>query len=141
MKIIFLALLLICPLFFGCGGGKMIITANDLKYPVSASNSVFDNENSIISKNIDLSENPDTSSYFEFSVSKSTIAWTLIPLSKDPDISEKLNSIIEEKNGDAIINLQVYTTQNPLICLGSIIPIIPTPISATIKGYVIKFKK
>ncbi|MBM2815709.1 MAG: hypothetical protein HW421_2471 [Ignavibacteria bacterium] len=143
----------------GCGGGKMMITANNLKYPVSASNSIFNDkmetlnyieifptksifyEDMVDIKNENSKLESDMKTCrFSFSVTKWKIGWTLFSISDDPDISEQLNNIIEKHNGVGIINLRLLTNQNFLNSLGSFIPVIPTPISATIFGLVVRIK-
>lgn len=124
--------ILMTALFIGCGGGRMMVTANRLEHPVSTTSGVYDDKLELIN------EGSYTTESFSFTIRRWHILWTALPLSGNPDISDTLNGIIREKKGDGIVNLTVKTdAMNPLNWMGSILPIIPTMVAATIEGDVI----
>lgn len=138
INIIFILLIMLCS----CVGGRMFISANSVKYPVSVSEGVYD-------KNYNLLDNSDYTiiDHFEFKLSSVYIFWTLIPLTKNrKDISALLDNVIEDKGGDAIVNLSIQT--GPIISgegflnlFAQIIPIIPSVVVAKVEGDVIKLNK
>jgi hypothetical protein len=133
------ALMLLPLLVIGCAGGRLTMTANNLQHPVSTTEGLYDPNYKLLGE-----EDYEKVGNFDFSVSKWSLFWTLIPLSGDPDISDDLNKIIKEKGGDAIINLQVNVSgvagSIPNF-LASVVPIIPGVVTASITGDVIKVKK
>lgn len=123
----------------GCAGGHLTMTANNLEHPVSTTEGLYDPNYKLLGE-----EDYDKVGNFNFSVSKWTLFWTLIPLSGDPDISNDLNKIIKEKGGDAIINLQVNVSAGAGSIpnfFASVIPIIPGVVTASITGDVVKVKE
>jgi len=127
--------------FPGCSGAKMTMTATKLDYPVSTTQGIYDPNYKLLSE-----EDYESLGKFEFGISKWSMFWTLIPLTKDPDVSDKLNSIIKEKGGDAVVNLQIYTgtMQNGAVFVNffsSVVPLLPGVAFATVSGDVVKVKK
>lgn len=128
-------------LLSGCGGGDMFIRADRLDHPVSTTQGIFDRSYNLLSE-----ENFSVIDTVDFKVSKWYILWTAIPLGKDPDISEQLNTAIKRKKGDGIINLTVsiiddWSPISLMTWLASGVPILPSRIQARITGDVIKKRK
>lgn len=130
---------LLSLLLFGCAGGSLTMTANNLEHPVSTTQGLYDPNYKLLGE-----EDYEKVGNFEFSVSRWALFWTLIPLSGNPDISADLNKIIKEKGGDAVINLQINVSgvagSIPNF-FASIVPIIPGVVTATVTGDVVKVKK
>jgi hypothetical protein len=85
----------------GCSvGTRVSIESNRLEYPVSQSSSVYISDGEILKAN-DYELIADFSYRFK--------KWGISSLGIDSgiDISDQLNSIIEEKGGDAIVNLDI----------------------------------
>lgn len=143
MKTLALSVVTIFMIFLvvGCAGGRMMVTAPNVEKVVSTTEGIYDKNYNILN-NIDY----EVVNAFTFNVSKWSIFWTLIPISSDVDISEQLNKELQDNNGDAIVNLEVEANTSlnggPFINLfASIVPIIPSVVSAQVRGEVIKVKK
>ena len=126
--------------FWGCVGGSKTVKADNLEYPASFSESIYDQDmNTITNKNYVVVHS------FEYSVTKWSTLWGLISLSGAMDISSDLNNIIKENNGDAIVNLKIgshlplYNACNLITIAGPII--IPSSISVTVSGDVVQLNK
>ncbi|MDP2207863.1 MAG: hypothetical protein Q8K98_03680 [Bacteroidota bacterium] len=128
-------------LLLNCSGGRMTISANNLEYPVSTTQGLYDPNYKLLGD-----ENYQVVGSVNFNVSKWTLFWTIIPLSSNPDISEKLNAAIKEKNGDAVVNLKVNTSSMLggaafVNFFSSPIPVLPGLVVANVSGEIIKVKK
>jgi hypothetical protein len=136
----YITLILLCSFccLFGCGGGKFLITAQDVDKPVSASRAILDPEGNILT----CPEHLEAIHHFNFSKSLNTMFWTNLAFNpKVQDISEPLNAELNQHNGDAVCNLMIrvsdrYCFQN----IFGIIPIVPTGAQANIEGDVVILK-
>lgn len=91
----------------GCSvGSKIIVSAREVQYPVSYTNSFYDHQNRLI-------EAGDYSNVHElnFRFTKWGVH-SLIEIQNSEDISNRLNAIIEQYDGDAIVNLSI-SVNNP----------------------------
>jgi hypothetical protein len=131
---------IVVNVFISCSGGRISISAPNVNKVVSITESVYDKNFNIIN-----AADYEVIKEFNFTVSKWYLFWTIIPLSSDVDISEKLNKIIEENDGDGIVNLQVSTAAEGFGDLfnfpSMLIPILPSFVMAEISGEVIKVRK
>ena len=101
MKIQPIILIVICFNFLGCSvGAKVNIEAQDLQYPVSQSPSLYAPSGDFLDE-----VNYESISNFRFNFKKWGIS--SINVNSNVDISQQLNQIIAEKDGDAIVNLEI----------------------------------
>jgi hypothetical protein len=130
---------------FGCSSNRGLVRFNTLKYPTSMSAFLFDQDETVIMKGKGLE------SLYSFKHAKTfwNLAYGLIPLNQaEEGISNYLNSIVEEYNGDGIINLTLTIEQGAsnkiysfLMYLPSLIPIFPSSVRITVTGEVVKLNK
>lgn len=115
--------------------------ADKLDCAVSTTQGLYDSNYKLLSE-----EDYQKVGNFQFDVSRWTIFWSIIPLSSNPDISERINRIVKEKGGDAVINLQVTVSgasggASLINFFSSAIPVLPGVVVATVSGDVVKVKK
>lgn len=128
-----IVLVLTAVLLTGCTGGSRTVTATHVEYPVSFSEAVY-------SKDLKMLNQKDYAivKQFDFSMTKWSIFFAVIPLSGDPDISDQLNDLCKENNADGIVNLTIgsyvpiYNTCNLITFVGPII--IPSSMGIEVKG-------
>lgn len=126
----------------GCSmGGRMNLKASNLKYPASTTSSIYDS-------NLKLLDEGDYEVVKPFSITKTkwTMFDTLIGLTSDPDISEELNSLIKENNGDAIVNLgfRANPPGSPISSLAMVPPlslVFPSYFDVNIDGNIVRLDK
>ena len=124
-----------------CSGGRMFIAAKTLEHPVSTTEGIYDQKLKLLSK-----DNYTVIDHFEFNLSAVSFFWTWIPISNHKDISDKLDNILKDKGGDAIVNLSIKTGtmmsgEAFLNFFSSVIPVLPGVVVAKVEGDVIKVKK
>lgn len=140
--ILFLTILVI---FSSCFRSKGVITFNDLKHPVSTSAFLLDHNYALVMKGKDL----DVLHVFEFKETSWSIFYGLIPLSQNGDMSIKLNEIIDQHNGDGIVNLQISIEEGAVnkmysflfMYLPGIIPVLPSSAGILLSGEVVKLSE
>ena len=94
-------LLILFVTLSGCSvGAKINIEAQNLDYPVSQSTSIYTPTGEFI-----YPDNYELISDFSYNFKKWGIS--SINIQSTEDISDQLNEIIEEKGGDAIVNLEI----------------------------------
>lgn len=126
--------------FWGCVGGSKTVKAENLEYPASLTESIYDKDMNIINNKDYVVVHS-----FEFSTTKWATLWGLISLSGSLDISKDLNDIIKDNNGDAIVNLKIgshlplYNACNLITIVGPII--IPSSINISVSGDVVQLNK
>lgn len=97
--------------FSGCTVGvKVLVDAPDVQYPVSQTSNFYSGDQLI------LSDGYEEIDQFEFTFSRLGTSG-IIDLGARVDLSDQLNKIIEEHNGDAITNLTV-SVHNPPVANG-----------------------
>ena len=102
-------LLFFCLPFAGCYvGARFDLEAPNLEYPASMSQSVHNEELQVLAPGDYEEVNRFTLSFTGWSIG--------FPLSPNPkkDISDRLNEIVKEKGGDAIVGLAFTVGNNPL---------------------------
>jgi hypothetical protein len=108
---IFICLIAACIIFLisGCTvAAKVNIHASDLDYPVSYSDSFYDDQL--------LTRYPDTYrtvNNFSFDFTKFSFTFPINSESNE-DISQKLNEIIKQNEGDGIVGLKITVSDSPL---------------------------
>ena len=124
----------------GCTGGKMVIKADKVNFPVSMTTGVYDKDFKLLSMN-----NYTIVHSFTFTKHRWSICNTWIPLSANPNISEDLNNLVTKNGGDAIVNLKFATTENIFqVCSNGLIIsgfIMPGTVDVEISGDVVKLDK
>ncbi|MBO6536780.1 MAG: hypothetical protein JJ966_11180 [Balneolaceae bacterium] len=114
---------------FGCSvGTKLSIEANSLKYPISQSPSVFLRDGELANEN-------EYEYVTDFSYDFKKWGNSTLNIQSDVDISNQLNEIIEENNGDAIVNLEVSmrnTSANSIMLFVKSIALMGSMISAAV---------
>ena len=123
----------------GCAGGVMTITANDVHYPVSLTQGLYDVNGRLLGD-----EDYRVVGTISLPVRKSTWLWTIVNLSEDPDISSALDSLTSASRGQAIVNLSV--TQQPstlsmfswLLFGGGLL--LPSTVEAVVTGEIVQIK-
>ncbi|MCK4560683.1 MAG: hypothetical protein KAV45_12935 [Calditrichia bacterium] len=110
-ELFFILLIIVCAVFFisGCYVvAKVNIHASDLEYPVSYTDSFYDDQFK--------TTYPGTYTIIEeFSIEFTK--WSLsfpINTESDEDISKKLNEIIKKNNGDGIVELKITVSDSPI---------------------------
>ena len=94
-------------IFSGCSvGAKITVSASEVNYPVSHTASFYAQGDNLITDN-----SYETLKKFDFTFTKWGVS-SLIEIKNSEDISRRLNKIIENNNGDAIVNLRV-SVNNP----------------------------
>lgn len=148
----------ITAIISSCAGGRIAIQAPNLEYPVSTTSNLYDKDFNILDNanyqvlnsksttneeynylKVEFDENGE----FIYRETRWSILWTIIGFSSyNKDVSAPLNKIIEKYNADAIINFKIAPTSSGLLnFFGTYIPIIPTYITAEMKGKLVKLKK
>ena len=109
-RIVLFALLLFGIGSAGCTvGAKVGIHASTVEYPVSQSSSFYSPEGELI-----ISDNYELLEPFSFNFKKWGVS-SVFEIKTSADISQRLNHIIEEQGGDAIVDLTISvrnTTSN-----------------------------
>lgn len=132
---------LVLPFFLvACSGGRMTLGASNLEHPVSTSQGLYDPKFTLLGQ-----DDYEVVGKVDFTVSKWTLFWSLVPLSSDPDLSQTLDSEIKAKGGDAIVNLTVTTGTTLgggviVNFFSSIVPVLPGIVAANITGDIVKAK-
>jgi hypothetical protein len=134
ISLIMLVLYSTCAL--GCGGAKFSIVANEIERPVSASKSIFDKDGMLLKFPSDL----ELVHHFKFAERHMTIFWTSVDLkSPEHNISEKLTALLDQHDGDAIVNLKVSNNDwNWCINYWGIIPILPSVVTTYVEGDIVR---
>lgn len=95
----------------GCTVGvKVLVDAPDVEYPVSQTSNFYAGERLVLNDEYEILDN------FEFTFSRLGTSG-IINLVSRVDLSNELNRIIKEQNGDAITNLSV-SVHNPPVANG-----------------------
>lgn len=97
-------------LFFlqGCSvGAKVHINASNVEYPVSQTNSFYTPNNQLI-----ITDEYEILEEFSFTFTKWGVS-SLINIQSEEDISNQLNRLIKEHNGDAIVDLTIAVYNPP----------------------------
>jgi outer membrane murein-binding lipoprotein Lpp len=91
----------------GCSvGAKIAVSASDVQYPVSQTNSFYSQHNHLITE-----DQYEALKEFGFTFTKWGVS-SMVELKNSEDISNRLNKIIEKHDGDAIVNLRI-SVNNP----------------------------
>ncbi|MCP9291960.1 hypothetical protein [Gracilimonas sediminicola] len=91
----------------GCSvGAKIAVSATDVQYPVSQTNSFYTQQNQLTTE-----DQYEALKDFSFTFTKWGIS-SMIEIKNSEDISNRLNKIIEKHDGDAIVNLRI-SVNNP----------------------------
>lgn len=89
-----------------CVGASATIKADRLRYPVSLSTGIYDDRLRLLAPG-----DYQVVDEFSFTIRKWGIFWSVLTFGENEDISRRLNQIVREKEGDAIIDL-TFTTIN-----------------------------
>lgn len=96
-------------LFISCSvGTKVQIKADQMEYPVSQSNSFYSADDQLT-----LTDNYEILDDFSITFTKWGVS-SIINIHSHEDISDRLNKIIEEQNGDAIIDMTISVYNPPV---------------------------
>ena len=118
----------------GCAGGRGSIRFENLDYPVSLSQALFDSNGNVV-----IPDESQRVGRFESEWNHWTILWTLVPLSsKERYITPELWTAIDKAGGNAVVNLKVYVSEHPLWVLTSLLPIIPTQAGVRVEADIVK---
>ncbi len=109
-KILFLLLSLAGYLLInGCSvGAKVKLNAANIEYPVSQTNSFYTANNRLI-----LPGQYEVEEEFSFTFTKWGVS-SPIEIKSEEDISNRLNAIIQQHNGDAIVDLTISVHNPPV---------------------------
>lgn len=109
LNIFILTLSLSVLLFLsGCSvGATVAVNAKKVQYPVSFTDSFYSSDNQLI-----LNGEYDALKDFSFTFTKWGVS-SLIEIKNSEDISNRLNEIIENENGNAITNLKISINNPP----------------------------
>lgn len=132
---IFCLLFAITTLQISCTGARINLKADNLKYPVSMSEGMYDERLKLVSDNYGY----EIVDEFSFSVSRVTTFWSLlsfgfISLGSDEDISAEINKLVKEKGGDGVVDLQV--SKNGLFTFTNILTGAASGLAFTLGGLV-----
>lgn len=110
INIVLLTLLLPFILFLsGCSvGASVAVNAKKVEYPVSFTDSFYSSDNQLI-----LNGEYESLKDFSFTFTKWGVS-SWIEIRNSEDISNRLNKIIENENGDAITNLKISIKNPPV---------------------------
>ena len=134
-------LLLGAIMMCGCASSRIIFTAKKANFPVSMSESFYDNDYNLLRKG-------DYEIVHRFSLKYSKFTINSIFPAKRVDLSEKFSDLVKKYNGDAIVNLTTETRpskwNNSFDWLGSYVGlftlglIYPTNVVVNVNGEVVK---
>ena len=109
IKLLFLNILMSMILFTACSVGALVnIKARKIEHPVSHTNNFYDPAGRLIG-----SDEYSIQKEFSITFTKWGIS-SLIDIEREEDISDDLNDIITENDGDAIVDLTVSVANSPI---------------------------
>lgn len=137
----FIILVLIVTLAAGCSRTKGIVQFQNLKYPVSTSPFLLDQNYDIVMKGREL----EVIHTFEFKKTFWSVFYGRISLTGEEKISLTINEIVDQCNGDGVINLKL-TLQEGLVnkfysfmlYIPGLIPVLPSTADIWVSGEVVK---
>ena len=134
----FFFIFFITVLLAGCAGARGHLKFEKLKYPVSMSAFIYGEEKNVLQQDKDLK----ILGPFHYEKTFWGMTYSFVKLSDSADIDESINKAIQEKNGDAMINLQVQVSGcaiNSFQLIFGILPFWPGCTNAVIDGEVVKW--
>jgi len=106
-RVFAIGLLTGCLLLGGCSvGAKLHVDAPDVTYPVSFTSGYYDRTGAHVTSN--MYEEVES---FSFSFRRVGVS-SVVDIERRENLSSRLDALIEEHNGDAIVNLEV-SVNNP----------------------------
>jgi len=96
-------------LISSCSVGALVnIKAQEITHPVSHTDNFYSTDGNLITPNQYEVIEPFSFSFTKWGVS------SIIDIEREADISDELNDLIEENNGDAIVNLIISVSDAPV---------------------------
>ncbi len=119
----------------GCSGSKVNVRADNLRYPVSFTRSIFDADGAM--RTVEESEKVH---HFTHGFAKWSMFFGLWQLGgRDEDISAPLNELIETHQGNAICNLKMRGRLDFWWYVTALLLIVPQSVSVRLEGDVVRF--
>ncbi len=142
--VLFFFLIVLLTLSAGCSRTRGIIQFQNLKHPVSTSAFLFDQNFDVVMKGKEL----EVIHTFEFKKTFWSVFYGSISLTSDEILGLTINEIVDQYNGDGVINLKL-TQQEGLVnkfysfmlYLPSSVPILPSTADIWVSGEVVKLKE
>lgn len=104
-----LSVVIVCLILSGCSvGAKVTVSARQMLYPVSFTDSFYNEDNTLITE-----DSYEALHDFDLSFTKWGVS-SVIELRSNEDISARLNSLIDEYGGDAIVGFKL-SVNNPSV--------------------------
>ena len=139
-KYLFMIIAVICLCqTFSCAGARRNIKFDELKYPASTSPCLYGANNEVLTKDREL----EVVGSFLYEKSLCNIFYSLIPVSGGVDAAENMNSEIEKRKADGMVNVTIEVKDGYLndIPAMAIIPFWPGFANVTIKGQIVRVKE
>lgn len=115
-----------------CAGGRMLVVADRIEQPVSATDAVFGADGAVLSVR---GGRLRVVHHFAHELRQWTLMWTLVALTKEVrDLSEVLAREIELHHGQGVVNLTVTGGIDPFWLLTSLVPILPSHFDVVVEG-------
>ncbi|HNT51914.1 MAG TPA: hypothetical protein PKH19_00830 [Candidatus Syntrophosphaera sp.] len=137
----FLLLAALALLLASCVGGRLLLSADNTRYPVSLSPALHSPGGKLLSEADYYSVGTFKRDYERWSV-----FWSFIPLSRlERDISADLNAAISAAGGEAAVNLQVNVGNNNLnrllsFTLLALMPITPSVHRVSVTADIVRLR-
>lgn len=121
----------------GCAGASYKLVAPSVPAPVSATGAVFGPQGEVLR----VPDQLEVVAHFALEQSHWAILWSLVSLGpRQHDLSAVLEEKLRAHHGDAIVNLEVTTSNHGGYNLLGVIPLVPTATTARIEGDVVRLR-